>query len=198
MKRHCHIPAIRAASSQISADTQTLPRSLLTYIPTQLLIILVVWKSLGADKKGSAALQTKMILSNTQQLAITRDYFPTCTKLPFRVKAKAVLPFNCFHFAIYKAPRFQNSLFEFLHSLGNGICNVYRIWLLACLLQSHEYLPKKVKSQLGSVAYLLRSPERELAPAPQIQSLQQNCPHCRNYVTTEKKQLGPSTVISRP
>lgn len=116
MKRHCHTPAIRAAPGQIFADTQTLPRSLLTCTPTGLLIILVVWKSLGADKKGSAALHTKTILPNAQQLALMTGYFPTCTKLPFRVNSSHL---HWFHFAAYKAPRLHNSPSELLHSLVN-------------------------------------------------------------------------------
>ena len=50
---------------------------------------LVVWKSAGAEKKGSAAFHRSMILRNTQQVALMRGYLPTCTKLPFRVNSRS-------------------------------------------------------------------------------------------------------------
>lgn len=76
-------------------------RFLLTHRPSQDLFwhtpphcfwccfILVVGKSLEADENESAALHTKMILANTQQLALMRSYFPTFTKLPFRVNSRS-------------------------------------------------------------------------------------------------------------
>lgn len=50
---------------------------------------LVVWKSVRAEKKGSAALHRSMTLPNTQQLALTRGYLPTSTKLSLRVNRRS-------------------------------------------------------------------------------------------------------------
>lgn len=132
VKRHCHTAAMRAAPGQIFADTQqdlrrvarwsssVTPRDLEISTRTRILLHVssmctagssVVWKSVGAEKPGSAAFHRCMIVSNTQQLALMRSCLPTCTKLSVSANSKSTTAIcTGFIFLSAKLPGFVTPL----------------------------------------------------------------------------------------
>lgn len=152
-----------------------------------------VWKSVGAEKKGSAASHRSMTPPDTQQLASTRGYLPACTKLSHRSTA-------AIHTALILLPTKPTGLLppELLqpphHGRGDvyGMCTEYGPCLGGSLFQPHDtHLHSKRQHQTLSAGLCRVPPQALREKCPSTLTTKQNWSCCRSCVTTEKL-LGPN------